>query len=137
MALAVRQLRATTGYDRVMAYCFDADGHGEVIAEEKEAELQPFLGHHYPATDIPAPARRLYLRQRIGAIADANYRPSPLLIDASCDDGTPLDLTLSALRSVSPIHRQFMRNMKTAASLTVGLAHGSDLWGMLVSIPIN
>ena len=132
LALAVRGLRASTGYDRVMAYRFDDGGHGEVVAEDREADLEPFLGHHYPATDIPAQARRLYLRQRVGAIADANYRPVPLWVDASCDDGTPLDLTLSALRSVSPVHRQFMRNMNTAASLTIGLAHEDELWGMLV-----
>ena len=102
MALAVRELKAATGYDRVMAYRFDEDGHGEVVAEDRETDLDPFLGHHYPASDIPAPARRLYLRQRVGSIADANYRPVPLRVDASCDDGTPLDLTLSALRSVSP-----------------------------------
>jgi len=132
MALAVRGLKAATGYDRVMAYRFGEDGHGEVIAEDREAELESFLGHHYPAADIPASARRLYLRQRVGSIADANYRQIPLRVDVSRDDETPLDLTLSALRSVSPVHRQFMRNMKTAASLTIGLAPGSELWGMLV-----
>ena len=132
MKLAVRGLRAITGYDRVMAYRFSEDGHGEVIAEDREASLEPYLGHHYPASDIPAQARRHYLRQRVGAIADSSYRPVPLLVDPAGDDGTPLDLTHSVLRSVSPLHRQFMRNMKTAASLTVGLANGQDLWGMLV-----
>jgi diguanylate cyclase (GGDEF)-like protein len=129
---AVRGLKAITGFDRVMAYRFAADGHGEVIAEARAAELDPYLGLRYPATDIPPQARRLYLRRSVGAIADAGYQPVPLLADPALDDGTPLDLTHSALRSVSPLHREFMRNMKTAASLTVGLAHGQDLWGMLV-----
>ena len=132
VTLAVRALKAGTGYDRVMAYRFDEDGHGEVMAEDREADLESFLGHHYPASDIPVQARRLYLRQRVGTIADVNYVPAPLLVDASRDDGTPLDLTFSALRSVSPLHRQFMRNMGTAASLTVGLPVGAELWGMLV-----
>ena len=130
--LAVRGLRAITGYDRVMAYRFGADGHGEVIAEALAPQLEPYLGLHYPAADIPAQARRQYLRQRVGTIVDSSYQPAPLLIALDLDDGTPLDLTHSVLRSVSPIHREYMRNMKTAASLTVGLAHGQTLWGMLV-----
>jgi diguanylate cyclase (GGDEF)-like protein/PAS domain S-box-containing protein len=130
--LAVHGLKVIGGYDRVMAYRFGKDGHGEVIAEVREAQLEPYIGRHYPASDIPAQARRLYLRQRVGSIADSSYTPVPLLADPVLDDGTPLDLTHSALRSVSPIHREYMRNMDTAASLTIGLAHGQDLWGMLV-----
>ncbi len=130
--LAVRGLRAITGYDRVMAYRFGEDGHGEVVAEARAAELEPFLGLNYPATDIPPQARRQYLRQRVNVIVDSDYLPVPLLVDPVLDDGTPLDLTHSVLRSVSPIHRAYMRNMKTAASLTVGLVHGQQLWGMLV-----
>jgi len=130
--LAVRGLRSITGYDRVMAYRFGKDGHGEVIAEACAAQLEPYLGLRYPASDIPPQARRLYLRQRVGAIADSTYQPVPLIADLALYDGMPLDLTHSALRSVSPIHLEYMRNMKTAASLTIGLARGNDLWGMLV-----
>jgi light-regulated signal transduction histidine kinase (bacteriophytochrome)/CheY-like chemotaxis protein len=130
--LAVRSLKAIGGYDRVMAYRFGKDGHGEVIAEARELHLEPFLGLHYPAADIPSPARRQYMRQRVGAIADSGYVPVPLLVDAALDDGTPLDLTHSSLRSVSPYHREYMRNMKTGASLTVGLSYGAELWGLFV-----
>jgi diguanylate cyclase (GGDEF)-like protein/PAS domain S-box-containing protein len=130
--LAVNGLKTITGYDRVMAYRFGDDGHGEVIAEAADAYLEPFLGLHYPASDIPPQARRLYMRQRVGAIADAAYTPVLLRADPALDDGVPLDLTQSALRSVSPVHRAYMRNMNTAASLTVGLVHGDALWGMLV-----
>jgi diguanylate cyclase (GGDEF)-like protein len=130
--LAVRGLRTISGYDRVMAYRFGEDGHGEVIAEARAADLEPFLGLRYPAADIPLQARQLYLRQRVGAIADSSYQPVPLLTHPVLNDGTPLDLTHSALRSVSAVHREYMRNMKTAASLTIGLAHGQALWGMLV-----
>jgi diguanylate cyclase (GGDEF)-like protein/PAS domain S-box-containing protein len=129
--LAVRGLKAITGYDRVMAYRFSEDGHGEVISESCAPHLEPYLGLRYPANDIPPQARRHYLRQRVGAVADSGYQPVPLLADPALD-GTPLDLTHSALRSVSPVHREYMRNMGTAASLTVGLAHGGELWGMLV-----
>jgi diguanylate cyclase (GGDEF)-like protein len=144
---AVRGLRAITGYDRVMAYQFHEDGHGEVIAEAREDSLEPFLGLHYPAGDVPPSARQLYLRQSVGSIADSRYEAVPLRIDPASDDGAPLDLTHSALRSASPIHREYMRNMNTAASLTVGLPRrqapeakntdtrnrdAGDLWGMLV-----
>lgn len=131
-ALAVRSLREITGYDRVMAYRFDLDGHGEVIAEARCAELEPYLGLHYPASDIPPQARQLYLRQRVGAIVDCRYVPVPLLTDQTLDDGEPLDLTCSTLRSVSPYHLAYMQNMQTTASLTIGLADGATLWGMLV-----
>ena len=129
---AVGGLKAIGGYDRVMAYRFAEDGHGEVIAEARDARLEPFLGLHYPAADIPPQARRQYVKQRVGTIADSGYVPVPLLVDAALDDGAPLDLTHSALRSVSPYHREYMRNMKTAASLTVGLSQGAKLWGLLV-----
>jgi diguanylate cyclase (GGDEF)-like protein len=135
--LAVVGLRAITGYDRVMAYRFHEDGHGEVIAEARAARLEPYLGLHYPASDVPPQTRRLYLRQRVGSIANSSYRPVPLLVDPTLDDAAPLDLTHSSLRSASPLHREYMRNMKTAASLTIGLSQesapeGRKLWGMLV-----
>ena len=130
--LAVAGLKQTMGYDRVMAYRFAKDGHGEVIAEAREAHLQPFLGLHYPASDIPQQARRLYLRQSVGMIVDSTYRPVPLVVHDELEDGVPLDLTHSNLRSVSPIHCAYMRNMGTAASLTIGLVHRGELWGMLV-----
>jgi diguanylate cyclase (GGDEF)-like protein/PAS domain S-box-containing protein len=129
---AVLGLKAITGYDRVMAYRFGEEGHGEVIAEAREPGLEPFLGLRYPASDIPPQARQLYIRQRVGAIADASYDPVPLRTHPALDDGAPLDLTHSTLRSVSPVHCEYMRNMNTAASLTIGLVQGSVLWGMLV-----
>jgi diguanylate cyclase (GGDEF)-like protein len=130
--LAVRGLKAVTGYDRVIAYRFGEDGHGEVIAEARESHLESVLGFHYPAADIPPQARRQYWLQRVGVVADSSYRPVLLLTDPVLSGHTPLDLTHSALRSVSPIHREYMRNMDIAASVTVGLAHGPSLWGMLV-----
>ena len=130
--LAISGLKAITGYDRVMVYRFGEGGHGEVIAEVHAPRLEPYLGNHYPNTDIPLQARRQYLRQRVGAVADSSYRPVPLLVDAALDDGMPLDLTYSALRSVSPIHREFMRNMGTAASLSIGVTLGQALWGLLI-----
>lgn len=130
--VAVRGLKTLAGYDRVLAYRFDEAGHGEVIAEAREDRLEPYLGLHYPASDIPAQARQLYLRQRVGAIADSSALPVPLLVHPTMHDGTPLDMTHCSLRAVSPIHLEYMRNMGTAASLTIGLADEQELWGMLV-----
>jgi len=130
--LAVKGLKAITSYDRVIAYRFAEDGHGEVIAESCESYLDPFIGLHYPAADMPPQARQQLLRQRVGTIVDCSYQPVLLLEDPALDDHAPLDLTHSALRSVSPVHREYMRNMNIAASMTVGLALGQKLWGMLV-----
>jgi len=120
-ALSVQCLKQITGYHRVMAYRFAKDGHGEVIAEAKEPDMEPYLGLHYPAADVPPQSRRLVLRQQVCLIADTGYTPVPLLSDPSLEDGTPLDLTLSTLRSVSPVHRQYLRNMNVAGSLSVAL----------------
>jgi diguanylate cyclase (GGDEF)-like protein len=136
-ALAVQGLKAVTGYDRVMAYRYAADGHGEVIAEACEPHMEPYLGLHYPAADVPPQSRRLFLRQRVCVIADTSYTPVPLLSKPALEDGVPLDLTLSTLRSVSPIHREYLRNMNVAASLSVALVRANQrdeptLWGMFV-----
>lgn len=130
--LAVKALRTASGFDRVMAYRFGPEGEGKIIAEAKIDSLEPFLGMTYPADDIPPQARALYVRNRVGAIADFNYSPVPLLVDPACDDGMPIDMTLSSLRGISPIHCQYMRNMNVAASLTVSIVHRDRLWGMLV-----
>ncbi|MFL5256291.1 MAG: EAL domain-containing protein [Rhodopila sp.] len=129
---AVRGLKTLLGYDRVIAYRFHEDHHGEVIAEAREDPLEPYLGLHYPAGDIPTQARALYLRRRVGEIPDACYQPVPLLAETAPGVDHALDLTHSALRSVARSHTQYMRNMKTAASLTVALPDGLNLWGLLV-----
>jgi diguanylate cyclase (GGDEF)-like protein len=130
--LAVRGLRAITGYDRVMAYRFAEDLHGEVIAEARSEELEPFLGLNYPASDVPPQARELYLRKIVGTIADTEYVPVPLLRDLGWQDESPVDLTQSILRSISPMHLQYMRNMEVAAAMRIALVRGKALWGMFV-----
>ena len=134
--LAACGLREITGHDRVMAYRFGPGGHGEVVAEACAEHLDPYLGQRYPASDIPSQARQLYLNQRVGVIVNSDYVPVPLIADFESNDRRPVDLTGSSLRSVSPVHREFMRNMKTAASMTIGLAQDAlgcrELWGMLV-----
>lgn len=119
------------GYDRVMVYRFDEDGHGAVIAEEREPELEPFLGNRYPASDIPHIARRLYKRNRVRVLVDAGYTPVPLVPERVPSGGDPLDMSLCCLRSMSPIHIQYLKNMGVCATLVASLVVGDKLWGLV------
>lgn len=127
------ETRAITGYDRVMIYRFDPDYNGEVIAESKREDLVSFSGQKYPHTDIPVQARELYIRNPMRMIADINYTPVPLLtIDDSPEKGNhSLDLSLSILRSVSPIHIEYLKNMGVGATLTISLLLNHKLWGLI------
>ena len=129
--LTVRELRALTGYDRVMVYRFDADAHGQVVAEERAPDQESYLGLHYPAGDIPRQARILYFRNRLRLIANVDYRAVPLLVSPQLASPQALDLSLSVLRSVSPVHLEYLRNMGVAATMTVSLVVDDRLWGML------
>ena len=129
LELAVSTVREMTGFDRVMAYRFAHDDSGEVAAEAKSDELDAFLGRRYPATDIPAQARRLYVLNTLRLIADVAYRPVP--IAAASARGAPLDLSHSVLRSVSPIHVEYLTNMGVRASMSVSIVIGGKLWGMI------
>ncbi|KAF0812699.1 Phytochrome-like protein cph1 [Andreprevotia sp. IGB-42] len=130
-ALAVSEVKRITGYGRVVAYRFDADGHGHVIAEEVDDGYDRYLGLHFPASDIPAQARALYVLNRIRVIQDADYTPSPLLPPVNPENGAPLDLSLAMLRSVSPVHLQYMKNMGTQASMSVSIVIDNALWGLI------
>ena len=125
-AASVQQI---TGYDRVMVYRFHPDAHGEVIAEARNPALPPFLGLHYPASDIPVQARAIFLANWLRMIPDAHYEPVRL-VAASADLG-PLDLSRAPGRSVSPIHVEYLRNMEVRASLTVSIIHRGQLWGLI------
>lgn len=124
------ETRSITGYDRVMIYRFDAEYNGEVIAEALNERLEPFLNLHYPHTDIPAQARELYLRNLLRMIVDVHYAPVPIY---TVDDapGKNLDLSHSVLRSVSPIHIEYLKNMGVGATLTISLIHEKKLWGLI------
>ena len=120
-----------SGYDRVMVYRFDDDGHGEVLSEQRQPELEAFLGNRYPASDIPQIARRLYVRNRIRVLADVAYDPVPLNPRLSPISGQDLDMSLCFLRSMSPIHVQYLKNMGVGATLVISLVVGGRLWGLI------
>lgn len=125
-----RQVRALTGFDRVMIYQFQPDGSGEVIAETKRSDMPPYAGLRYPASDIPQQARALYLKNTIRLIADVGAPNVPVL--PSMDpDGAPLDLSLTGARAVSPIHIEYLRNMGVCASMSISIVAGDKLWGLI------
>lgn len=122
-----RIFKALTGYDRVMVYRFDEQGHGEVFSEARNPDLEALLGNRYPASDIPNIARRLYERNRVRVLMDVEYAPVPL----SPPLGRELDMSLCFLRSVSPIHVQYLKNMGVRATLVVSLMVSGRLWGLI------
>ena len=129
LKFAVRFAAALTGFDRVMAYRFAPDQSGEVIAEWHAAGMEPFLGLRYPASDIPAQARTLYVKNPIRVIADAHDEGVPILPLES--PAGMLDLSHSVLRSVSSIHLEYLRNMPVSASMSISLIVEGKLWGLI------
>ncbi|WP_174296754.1 histidine kinase dimerization/phosphoacceptor domain -containing protein [Sphingomonas bacterium] len=126
-ARAAAAFRSLTGYDRVMVYRFVDDEAGRVIAEDRDPALGTFMHHHFPATDIPKQARALYVRNRARVIPDIHYTPAPLR-PAGFEQ---LDLSDAALRSVSPIHLQYLRNMGVEASASISIVKDGMLWGLI------
>ncbi len=125
------EIRAITGLDRVMAYRFHADFHGEVIAESKRDDLEPWFGLHYPASDIPKPARDIYKRLWIRPLPDAAGPLVELFPLANPDTGKPLDMTHCALRGASVMYTEYLANMGAAASLTMPIMRDGKLWGLI------
>src|SRR6478609_1053917 len=126
--LAARRIKEITGFDRVMCYHFHPDGHGQIVADEREPDMEPFLGLHFPASDIPSQARALYIEKRSRAIADTE---DPGLAVLTLLPEAPLaDLGLTELRAVSPHHLQFMRNMGQASTISFAIVVEGELVGM-------
>jgi chemotaxis family two-component system sensor kinase Cph1 len=128
---AVEQVRAITGFDRVAIYRFAPDESGEVTAEAIRPDLAPWLGLRYPASDIPQQARAMYLKNWLRFIPDASYVPARLVPLRPPRSSRPPDMTYAVLRSVSPIHIQYLHNLGSAATMTVSLIQDDQLWGMI------
>lgn len=125
----VRQVRQLTGYDRVLIFRFNAAWDGVVLAEDCDSTLEPYLGLHFPASDIPTQARDLYMRNRLRIIPDTRYTPIAVLPLRSDED--PLDMSRCLLRSVSPIHIEYLENMGVRGTLTISLISQGRLWGLI------
>ena len=131
LRIGVRELKRLTGFGRCMAYRFDRDGHGEVLAEAMDEGYESYSGHRFPASDIPAQARALYCLNFIRLIPDSDYEPVPLESRDPALAPTGVDLSLAGLRSVSPVHLEYMRNMGTRASMSVSIVVRGRLWGLV------
>ncbi len=125
---AAELIRTLTGYDQVMIYRFDADWNGEVIAEACAEHIESYLGLNFPASDIPRQARELFRLCRVRLIPDVLYTPSALL---TLVNPQTIDLGCSSLRSVSPIHIEYLKNMGTRATLVGALVVEDRLWGLV------
>jgi light-regulated signal transduction histidine kinase (bacteriophytochrome) len=130
-AVAAAEVRHLTGFDRVNVYRFAADWSGEVLGEARDPEVAAYLGLRFPADDIPAQARELYRLNPLRLIVDTDYQPSPLIPDRNPATGGPIDLSFAALRSVSPVHLEYMRNMRVRASMSMSIMRGEALWGLI------
>ena len=125
--LSAQIVRQVTGFDRVMIYRFAEDNHGEVIAESTVLS-DSYLGLHYPASDIPEPARRHFFMNVVRMIADARASGVPVLSDP---EAPPLDMTFSILRAVPDTHLTYLSNMGVAASMSLSLVANDRLWGLI------
>lgn len=127
----VKRFRDMLGYDRVMVYKFDPDGHGKIIAEARDPRLDTLLGHHYPSTDIPQRARELYVRNRLRVLVNVHYEAAALVPRQLPGSGEELDMSMCHLRSMSPLHLQYLKNMGVTATLAVSLVREGKLWGLI------
>jgi light-regulated signal transduction histidine kinase (bacteriophytochrome) len=124
------QVKKLTGYNRVLLYRFDEYGHGTVLCEETDGVLPSYLDLRFPASDIPPQARELYVQNTVRIIPDAMYLASPLRAINQRPIAT-LDLSMSILRSVSPFHLEYMRNMGTISSMSISIVSEDKLWGLV------
>jgi chemotaxis family two-component system sensor kinase Cph1 len=130
--LITKKIHDITGYDRVMVYRFDENYNGDIFAETVVPEHEPFLGLHYPHTDIPAQARALYIRNLMRLIVDVNYEPVPVVtMNQELAQPEKIDMSDLHLRSVSPIHIQYLKNMGVKGTFTISLIKEGRLWGMI------
>jgi two-component system, chemotaxis family, sensor kinase Cph1 len=133
-ALVVEEVKRLTGFDRVMVYRFNENGDGWIVAEAKQPEMESFLGLQYPHTDIPKQARYLYSLHWLRFLVDVNAQPVGLVASNSQDPDqliTPLDMSHCVLRSISPIHIEYLKNMGVGASMSVSLMQQKRLWGLI------
>lgn len=129
--IAAEEVRDLTGLDRVMVYKFHPDGHGEVVAESKRSDLDPWLGFHYPAEDIPKPARDVFTKIWVRPTPDVDGGLAELVPLVNPDNGQPLTMTYCALRGASAMYTEYLKNMRVTAGLTMPIRRGEELWGLI------
>ena len=131
LEIVVEEVRALTGLDRAMIYRFHQDDSGEVVAESKRDELPSWLGHHYPADDIPKPAREIFKKIWIRPVPNVGAELHEIVPLANPETGKPLDMTYCTLRGASVMYTEYLQNMKVTASLTMAIRRDQELWGLI------
>ena len=130
-AVCAKQIKRMSGFDKVMVYSFDEEWNGTVIAEEMEEGMETYLGLKFPASDVPRQARELYLKNPYRVIPDRDYQPVDLIPEINSVTGMRTNLSDSRLRSVLPVHLEYLRNMNVRASMSTRIIHKEQLWGLI------
>lgn len=130
-AVACEELRALTQLDRMMIYKFHSDNHGEVIAESRRSDLPSWVGLHYPAEDIPEPAREVFRRIWVRSVVDVHASVAELVPLVNPERNQPLTMTYCGLRAPSVMYTEYLKNMKVRSSLTMPIRRGDKLWGLI------
>lgn len=127
-----QMIKDISGYDRVMIYQFDEHYNGTILIQKQDRFTDDYTGHCFPSSDIPVQARNLYLKNRFRVIHDVNQQSAQILPAINPITNTPLDMSYCYLRSVSPIHIEYLKNMNVAASMSISLIVDEKLWGLIV-----
>lgn len=129
--ITASELKRLSGFDKVMIYSFDHDWNGTVLAEEKEPEMESYLGFTFPASDIPKQARQMYLKNPYRLIPDANYKPVRLYPVINPITQSFIDLSDTNLRSVVAVHVEYLKNMGVTSSMSIRIMRNNTLWGLI------
>ncbi|MBC7999396.1 MAG: GAF domain-containing protein [Leptolyngbya sp.] len=132
LAGVATEVQRISDFDRVLIYQFDPDWHGTVVAEQRRDFMGSYLNHSFPATDIPQQARELYVRNKLRVLVDVNASPAAIFPVENKRTGKPIDLSFSTLRSMSPVHVEYLQNMNVTASMSISILKDERLWALIV-----
>jgi chemotaxis family two-component system sensor kinase Cph1 len=126
------EIKRITGYDRVMVYELDPNDYsGVVISEKSNKNMDSYLGLHFPETDMPLHVRRMYINMQLRYIPSIYSPPSRIIPKNNPITKKPLDLVYSNIRTVAPVHIEYLKNMGIAATISIGIVIDNQLWGVI------
>ena len=133
LKVLVGVVKELTGFHRVMIYQFDQSFNGRVVTElvDPRATKDLYKGLNFPASDIPKQARELYKINKVRMLYDRDLETARLVCRSAEDLETPLDLTHSYLRAMSPIHLKYLANMAVRSSMSISINAFGELWGLI------
>lgn len=133
LKILVGVVKELTGFHRVMVYQFDAQWNGRVVTElvDPRATKDLYKGLNFPASDIPKQARELYKVNKVRMLYDRDHETARLVCRTVEDLETPLDMTFSYLRAMSPIHIKYLANMAVRSSMSISINAFGELWGLI------